>query len=150
MSLTIYFAAPLFTAAERAWNAAVVADLRAALPAVEILVPQEFCAVFDAAKHAGSSTDFAAVFAACRDNLVRATVVVAVLDGADCDSGTAWEVGHAYARGVPVIGWRSDWRPAEDGAANCMLSRSCRAIVADGAAVVTAVRALEQRPAPAP
>lgn len=33
----------------------------------------------------------------------------AVLDGVDVDSGTAWEIGYAYARGKPIIGLRTDF-----------------------------------------
>ena len=29
-------------------------------------------------------------------------VVVALLDGAQVDDGTAWEIGYAYAKGKPV------------------------------------------------
>ncbi len=36
--------------------------------------------------------------------------VFAVLDGTDVDSGTAAEIGYAAARGIAVIGWRSDLR----------------------------------------
>jgi nucleoside 2-deoxyribosyltransferase len=44
----------------------------------------------------------------------RADAVVAVLDGVDVDSGTAAEIGYAFARGTPVIGYRGDVRPAGD------------------------------------
>jgi nucleoside 2-deoxyribosyltransferase len=44
----------------------------------------------------------------------RADAVVAVLDGADVDSGTAAEIGYAFARGKRVIGYRSDVRLAGD------------------------------------
>jgi nucleoside 2-deoxyribosyltransferase len=120
---SVYFAAPLFTDAERAWNAAMVAELRRRLGGHEVLSPQEFCATFDG----GPTTrpDFARIYRACVDHLERAAVVVAVIDGADADSGTSWEAGYACARGLPVIGLRTDWRPAEDGAGNCMLTRSC-------------------------
>ena len=37
-------------------------------------------------------------------------VIVAIIDGADADSGTAWEMGYAFARGVPVIALRTDFR----------------------------------------
>jgi nucleoside 2-deoxyribosyltransferase len=121
----IYYAAPLFTAAERAWNIDNCRRLRAELAPAQVLVPQEFCAAFEG----GGAPDFAAIFAACREHLDRATVVLAVLDGPDSDSGTAWEAGYAFAKGIPVIGLRSDWRPAEDGTANCMLSRSCVSVV---------------------
>jgi len=121
-----YLAAPLFTAAEREFNRMLAAGLRANAGALEWLVPQEFCAVHDTGHAAGAPPDFAAIFADCVAHLERAEVVVAVLDGADADSGTCWEVGYAYARGVPVVGLRTDWRPGEDGGANCMLTRSCR------------------------
>lgn len=44
--------------------------------------------------------------------LTRASVVFAVLDGPDVDSGTAAEIGWAASRGTPIVGWRSDLRRA--------------------------------------
>ncbi len=41
-------------------------------------------------------------------------VVVALLDGAQVDDGTAWEIGNAYATGKPIIGVRTDFRNAGD------------------------------------
>lgn len=40
--------------------------------------------------------------------------VVAVLDGADVDSGTAAEIGYAFARGKLILGYRGDHRPSAD------------------------------------
>lgn len=40
--------------------------------------------------------------------------VFAVLDGADVDSGTAAEIGWAAAKGVLIVGWRTDLRRAGD------------------------------------
>jgi nucleoside 2-deoxyribosyltransferase len=40
--------------------------------------------------------------------------VVAVLDGADVDSGTAAEIGYAFARGKLVVGYRGDFRLSAD------------------------------------
>jgi len=37
-------------------------------------------------------------------------MMFAVLDGADIDSGTASEIGYAFAKGKKVIGFRSDYR----------------------------------------
>ncbi|HQJ88815.1 MAG TPA: nucleoside 2-deoxyribosyltransferase, partial [Methanoregulaceae archaeon] len=39
-----------------------------------------------------------------------ADVLVAVIDGADADSGTAWEMGYAAGRGIPVVALRTDFR----------------------------------------
>jgi nucleoside 2-deoxyribosyltransferase len=44
----------------------------------------------------------------------RAHGVVAVLDGVDVDSGTAAEVGYAFARGKLVVGYRGDFRLSAD------------------------------------
>jgi len=118
----LYLAAPLFTAAEQAFNAELARQLRAA--GHTVMVPQDFCAPWG-----GPPPDFAGIHRACLDHLGRATLVVAVLDGADPDSGTCFEVGWACARGIPVIGLRTDLRPGEDGGLpNCMLTRSCRAV----------------------
>lgn len=125
----LYYAAPLFTDAERAWNAANVLRLRARFPSVEVMLPQEFCAPFDVPP--GQQPDHGSIYAACLAQLERANAVLAVLDGADADSGTCFEAGFATARGIPVVGLRTDWRPAEDGAANCMLTRSCRSVARD-------------------
>jgi nucleoside 2-deoxyribosyltransferase len=130
----IYLAAPLFSDAERGWNASLADRLRRDLSMATVLLPQEFCRAHEAATSAGSGTgragrpDFSAIFADCRRFLDQADYVVAVLDGPDPDSGTAWEMGYAHARGKIIIGLRTDWRPAEDGAANCMLRRSCAAV----------------------
>jgi nucleoside 2-deoxyribosyltransferase len=40
--------------------------------------------------------------------------VLAVLDGVDVDSGTAAEIGYAFARGKPIVGYRGDLRLAGD------------------------------------
>jgi nucleoside 2-deoxyribosyltransferase len=44
----------------------------------------------------------------------RAQGVVAVLDGVDVDSGTAAEIGYAFARGKLVVGYRGDFRLSAD------------------------------------
>jgi len=123
----IYYAGPLFTEAERQWNRANAVTLRALWPHGDVLLPQEFCAAFD--KPPGGVPDFGTIFTACVEHLDRAGVVLAIVDGADPDSGTCWEIGYAYARGIPVVGLRTDWRPGEDGLANCMITRSCTAVV---------------------
>jgi nucleoside 2-deoxyribosyltransferase len=40
--------------------------------------------------------------------------VFAVLDGVDVDSGTAAEIGYAFAKGKPIIGYRGDFRLSAD------------------------------------
>jgi nucleoside 2-deoxyribosyltransferase len=59
-----------------------------------------------------------------------ADMVVACMDGPDPDSGTAWECGYAYAKGKPVICYRTDFRitgDTEGAPYNLMLSESAAA-----------------------
>lgn len=49
-----------------------------------------------------------------RRAIERADAVVAVLDGSDVDSGTAAEIGFAFARGKRIVGYRSDFRRTGD------------------------------------
>jgi nucleoside 2-deoxyribosyltransferase len=52
--------------------------------------------------------------AANRRALDAARGVVAVLDGVDVDSGTAAEIGYAFARGKLIVGYRGDFRLSAD------------------------------------
>jgi len=40
--------------------------------------------------------------------------VIAVLDGVDVDSGTAAEIGYAFAKGKRILGYRGDFRLSSD------------------------------------
>lgn len=44
----------------------------------------------------------------------RADAVLAVLDGTDVDSGTAAEIGYAFGRHKPILGYRGDFRISAD------------------------------------
>jgi nucleoside 2-deoxyribosyltransferase/predicted secreted protein len=102
----IYLAAPLFSHAERVYNVTLANLLREHL--FEVYLPQE----------TGDDTDSrmkaeqARIFSQNKDELDHADLVVAVIDGADADSGTAWEMGYAYAHHKPVIAVRTDFRRA--------------------------------------
>jgi nucleoside 2-deoxyribosyltransferase len=96
--MKLYFAGPLFTTPERTWNAEVVAGLRAA--GHEIFLPQE--------KEPG--LDAAGIFATDVGGIDWADGVVAIMDGADPDSGTCWEVGYAYGCRKPIVLVRTDFR----------------------------------------
>ena len=115
--MKIRFAGPLFSSAERAWNADVAAGLRAA--GHEVVLPQE--------KEPG--LDDPGIFAADVGGIDWADGVVAIMDGPDPDSGTAWEVGYAFGTKKPLILVRTDLRsPAGDaGGYNAMLTQSATA-----------------------
>jgi nucleoside 2-deoxyribosyltransferase len=112
--MRIYFAGPLFTAAERDWNVAVAGALREA--GHEVFLPQE--------QEPGK--DAAGIFATDVGGIDWANCLVAIMDGADPDSGTCWEVGYAY-RKKPIVLVRTDIRRAENSGAsgyNPMLTES--------------------------
>jgi nucleoside 2-deoxyribosyltransferase len=124
VSTTIYLAGPLFTAAEREWNERLAKALRAR--ACKVVLPQVEAEPFITPQ----SVDFAAIFASCLENIRTSDAVVAIFDGTDVDSGTAFECGYAYATGKPIIGARTDLRSAgEENGVNAMLSRCCRQVV---------------------
>lgn len=123
--MRIYFAASLFTQVERKWNRMLSEALVRAMPALDIVLPQDF-------KPSGKYNDdkqYGVLFRMCVEGIDSADAVLAIIDGAEVDSGTAWEMGYAYARGKPVIGVRTDFRPGAEHGVNIMLSRSCRFFV---------------------
>ena len=95
--MNIYLAGPLFTAAELAFNQDLASMLRC--EGHEVYLPQEH-----------QKGTMGVVFRRNVERLRWADAVVAVLDGADVDSGTAWECGFAYASSKPVFGFRTDSR----------------------------------------
>lgn len=103
--MRLYLAGPLFTTPEREFNTQLAARLRAA--GHEVWVPQDN----PAPEHTGE-----AIFRKDLEGLDGADGVVAIMDGADPDSGTCWECGYAYAMKKPVVLFRSDFRGTGDAA----------------------------------
>jgi len=123
--MRIYLAGPLFTIHERRVNRELARALERELPGAEVMLPQDF-------RHDGrynSPRAFGMIFKGCLDGIDSSHCVVAWLDGADGDSGTCFEVGYAYAKGVPVVGVRTDFRHNQERGVNVMLSRGCSAFV---------------------
>lgn len=115
----LYWAGPLFSIGER-WFNQTLAEALGAL-GYEVFLPQAECA---------GLSDPQAIFERCRAGLDRADGVVAVLDGADADSGTCWECGYAFARQRPIVVLRTDFRGSGDsGGFNAMLLGMARAVV---------------------
>lgn len=64
-----------------------------------------------------------------RELIDKSDIVVAVLDGADVDSGTAWEIGYATAKGKKVIGIKTDGRlHGKDQVVNLMIQESVKIV----------------------
>ncbi len=127
--MRVYFAGPLFTTPERIWNAEVTAALRAA--GHEVFMPQE--------KEPG--LDGAGIFATDVGGIDWSDGLIAIMDGPDPDSGTAWEVGYAYGTSKPVILVRTDIRahPGGTGDYNAMLTHAATARIDLPAASTTEV-----------
>jgi nucleoside 2-deoxyribosyltransferase len=112
----VYLAGPLFSLAEQSFNAELARYLEG--EGFEVWLPQE---------HEPRNKTAKAIFAMDVEALDWADMVVACMDGPDPDSGTAWECGYAYAKGKPVVCYRTDFRISGDteGAPyNLMLSES--------------------------
>ena len=70
--------------------------------------------------------------------------VLAVLDGADVDSGTAAEIGYAYRAGKPIMGYRGDFRLASDNEGAIVNLQVEHFIRASGGTIVKTVQELSQ------
>jgi Nucleoside 2-deoxyribosyltransferase len=111
----IYLAGPLFTQAEQAFNLGVHQVLQD--EGYQVFLPQLACA---------GLTQAGEIFATCMHGLTHATLVLAILDGSDADSGSCFEVGYAYACEIPIVGLRTDFRGSGDHLGlNLMLTHSC-------------------------
>ena len=123
----IYLAAPLFSEAERTYNASLADLLREHL--FEVYIPQETGDDTDTRRQA----EQVRIFSKNKEALDNADIVVAVIDGADADSGTAWEMGYAHARQKPVIAIRTDFRrTGTHEQVNLMLEESSTVISSTG------------------
>jgi nucleoside 2-deoxyribosyltransferase len=118
----VYFAGPLFTAAEIAFNREVAGYLTS--KGHRVFLPQES----EENKRAvnGHSDDPASdIFHSDVAGLDSCDVVVACLDGPDPDSGTSWEIGYAYGLGKDIVCYRTDFRVHEGfDPVNLMLTES--------------------------
>jgi len=103
--VTVYIAGALFSQAELEFNKKL--QLMVSAAGFSVFLPQED--VKDNTVQL-DDRDHSSLFNQCLSGLKKSDIVVAVLEGTDVDSGTAWEIGYAYAAGKPVIGLRTDFR----------------------------------------
>ena len=150
--MNIYLAGPLFTSPERDWNDGLAARLTSG--GHDVYLPQA---------HPALERTGRAIFQKDLEGLDWADGVVAIMDGPDPDSGTAWECGYAYARGKSVVLFRSDFRGSGDtrdipynamliGAADAHIELHLATLDDAARAILAALRTLprEDRPPPAP
>ncbi|MGQ9460411.1 MAG: nucleoside 2-deoxyribosyltransferase [Candidatus Bathyarchaeaceae archaeon] len=101
--MRVFLAAPLFSEAERNFNSKVAKRLRD--EGFQVWLAQESPFI-----HKGTPKEKKKIYEADISALKACDVVVAVLDGAEVDSGVAFEMGYATALGKPMIGLKTDHR----------------------------------------
>lgn len=123
----VYLAAPLFTEAERAYNLVLRDLLQEHL--FDVYLPQD---VGDTS-HTRCREENGTIFAQHLRALQGADIVVAVIDGADADSGTCWEMGYTYALNKKIVALRTDFRIAgHHELVNLMLEESATVVTKKG------------------
>jgi len=137
--MMIYLAGPVFTLAERQFNEGLAAELERLCPALNVFLPQRYDKEFQ------DAPDFSQkMFACLMGALDSCSVVVAILDGSDSDSGTCFEMGYARGRGKRVVGIRTDFRGGEDRGLNLMLSNACSDLVVEPSTTTSVGRIAEK------
>ncbi|MDO8726009.1 MAG: nucleoside 2-deoxyribosyltransferase [Candidatus Methanoperedens sp.] len=115
---TVYLAAPLFSEAELDFNRMLRDQIKSS--GFKVFLPQE-----DSNNVKDRDDRQSIIFSKNEAAIKSSDIIVAVVDGADVDSGTAWEIGYAYALGKPILGLRTDFRTLGiEGTVNLMIERS--------------------------
>ena len=98
--MKIYYAGALFSLGERLFNKELSAQLRNL--GYMMFLPQE--------NQAGKISD---IFKGDVAWIKWCDTLLAIVDNADVDSGTCWEIGYAYAMGKRIVLVRTDFRQLE-------------------------------------
>ena len=107
MAKLVYVAGPLFSKAERTFLELMVNTLAKASaldPITDFFLPHR-----DGGE-LGKGPKRKPIFELDLQQVASATIVVALLDGQDVDSGTCIELGYAYAKGKKIFGLLTDFR----------------------------------------
>ncbi|APH38994.1 nucleoside 2-deoxyribosyltransferase [Methanohalophilus halophilus] len=117
----IYLAGPLFSEAEKNFNEQLTKRIEIA--GYDVFLPQRDSTD---TKSMRKEQNAAELFRKNSEAIDRADLVIAILDGgSDVDSGTAWEIGYAYAKNIPVMGLRTDFRTLGiEGTVNLMIEKT--------------------------
>jgi nucleoside 2-deoxyribosyltransferase len=107
--LKAYFAAPLFSDAERAFNVRVTSELSRH---VDVFLPQRDGKLIVDLLDSGCSPTEAKkqVFDFDIEAIRNSDLIISVLDGRAIDEGVAIELGYGFAIGKPCWGLKTDFR----------------------------------------
>lgn len=106
----IYLAGPLFSDPDKNFLRGLSETLRH--DGYDVLWPGDLLSDDDIRNAGDKATKL--IFESCRKALEGCDCVVALLDGTQVDDGTSWEIGYAYAKGMPIYGLRTDTRRVGD------------------------------------
>lgn len=116
--MRIYLAGALFSIAEQHFNQSLKDELLKLNNMLNIVLPQ------DEAKKVLGNPDFEnLVFQSCKEEVKKADIILAILEGPDIDSGVCVELGLAYSLGKRIIGIRTDFRGSEIEGLNMMVRK---------------------------
>jgi nucleoside 2-deoxyribosyltransferase len=141
--MKVFIAGPLFSQAEREFNLKLDEFLRK--NGFDTVLPQRDVGdLWEGIKKRGGEA-YRAIFERDLKELEGSDVIVAVLDGPDVDSGTAFEVGYARARGKPVVGLKTDFRVFARGEElNNMLTQSLEKLARNFEELLAALKTLKK------
>lgn len=104
--MRIYFAAPLFSEAERNYNELVVSQIEKEVKDVEIYLPQRNLTINDKSNHA-SPID---IVKGDDEHLLKSDLLICLLDGNTIDEGVACEIGVFSMLNRPILALWTDCR----------------------------------------
>jgi len=136
----LYFAAPLFSDAERRFNEELVAELRLFF---DVYLPQQDGGLLVNMVANGVQPKAAAnvVFNLDVIEVKKCTVLLIILDGRTVDEGAAFELGYAYALGKRCIGLQTDPRRMILAANNPMIDCALEHVFTNVSALLAWARA---------
>jgi len=118
--MRIYLAGELFSIREHIFNRKLKEALEERIPDLVLDLPQDS----SPADGFTEKESYQRIFNSCRIGVEKADLVLALYEGADVDSGVAWEAGYARGLGKLVIAIRTDFREQQYLGVNLMLSLS--------------------------
>lgn len=101
-----YLANGLFSKADRMLNSYIATVLRQEFPELDLFVPQESAEIND--KNAYADSQMIAEWDT--NKLLESDFMIAVIDGAEIDSGVSTEIGIFSTTGKPIFGLYTDVR----------------------------------------
>ena len=139
---TIYLAAPLFSEAEREFNCKLRDQITER--GFPVFLPQEDSNDTTDMRHKEKQNH---IFEQNLKAIDNSDIIVAVLDGgSDVDSGTAWELGYAFATKKTVLALKTDFRTlGTEGIVNLMIEVSSDSLTTDISGLMDALEQYRHR-----